>query len=234
MPDDTPVAVVTGASRGLGAAFAQVLAQQGYALALGARNQSDLEQVAQSLPGKVSTHFLNVSDPASVESFQNEVIQEFGRVDVLVNNAGIGLFKRLEDFEVDEFDELFAVNVKGTWLVTKAFLPALKESLGLVIMVSSDVSTRVFPTGGPYTATKFALRSLTRTLQQENPELRVMELRPGATATYFAGATPGAEGKEGHLQVESVAEAVRLAITLPATVRLEELVIRSTSQKPDY
>ncbi len=72
MPDDTPVAVVTGASRGLGVAFAQVLAQQGYALALGARNQSDLEQVAQSLPGKVSTHFLNVSDPASVQSFQND------------------------------------------------------------------------------------------------------------------------------------------------------------------
>lgn len=233
MSQDMPVAVVTGASRGLGAAFAQVLAAEGYALALGARNQSDLQQVAHNLPGKVCSYFLDVSNSASVETFHTDVMQQFGRVDVLINNAGIGLFKRLDEFDVEEFEQLFAVNVKGVWLVTKAFLPAIKASAGLVVMVSSDVSTRTFATGGPYTATKFALRAMMRTWQQENPELRFFELRPGATDTNFAGTPQGTRG-EGHLQVESVAEALRLAVRLPPTVRLEELVMRSTGQKPEY
>lgn len=117
--------------------------------------------------------------------------------------------------------------------VKKEFLPALKASVGLVVMVSSDMSTRTFIKGEPYTATKFAMGALTRTLQQENPELRVMELRPSATDTYFAGAIPGTVVKEGSLPVESVAEALRFAVQLPATVRLEEIVVRRTTQKPD-
>jgi 3-oxoacyl-[acyl-carrier protein] reductase len=82
-------------------------------------------------------------------------------------------------------------------------------------MVSSDVSTRTFPNGGPYTAYKFALRALTRTLQQENPELRVLELRPGAVDTFFAGSTQGAPGKELLLRPETVAETLRFALRLP-------------------
>ncbi len=91
-----------------------------------------------------------------------------------------------------------------------------------------------FPTGGTYTASKFALRALTRTVQQENPDLRVLEIRPGATDTSFAGSTPGAPGKEWFLRPETVAETLRFALRLPQEARLEEIVLRSSGQTPEF
>jgi 3-oxoacyl-[acyl-carrier protein] reductase len=228
------VAVVTGASRGLGAAFARVLAEEGYAVALGARDLRAVERLAADLPGPGFGHTLDVADSASVAAFRDAVLGRFGRVDALVNNAGIGIFKRLEDFSPEEVERTFRVNVQGAWAATAAFLPQLKAARGMVFMISSDVSTRTFPTGGIYTASKFALRALARTLQQENPELRVMELRPGATDTSFAGSTPGAPGKEWFLRPEAVAEAIRFALRLPAETRVEEVVLRSSSQPPEF
>lgn len=228
------VAVVTGASRGLGSVFARVLAEEGYAVALGARDAAAVERLAGELPGPAFAHPLDVADSGSVAAFRDAVLSRFGRLDALVNNAGIGIFKRLEDFSAEEVERTFRVNVLGVWAATTAFLPQLREAKGLVLMISSDVSTRTFPTGGPYTASKFALRALARTLQQENPDLRVLELRPGAVDTWFAGSTQGAVGKEWFLRPETVAEAVRFALRLPPEARLEEVVLRSSSQPPEY
>lgn len=226
-------AVITGASRGLGATFARVFAEEGFTVILGARDTASIERLASELPSAFA-HSLDVTDPASVDAFRRAVLERFGRIDALVNNAGIGVFKRLEQTSREEMEQTFRVNVFGAWAVTTAFLPQLKECRGLVLMVSSDVSTRTFPTGGSYTASKFALRALSRTLQQENPELRVLELRPGAVDTHFAGSTPGAPGKEWFLQPEVVGEAVRFALRLPADARVEEVVLRSAGQTPEY
>jgi 3-oxoacyl-[acyl-carrier protein] reductase len=228
------VAVVTGASRGLGAAFARVFAEEGFAVALGARDLAAVERLAAELPGGAFAHPLDVGDPGSVEAFRRAVLERFGRVDALVNNAGLGIFKRLEEHAWEDWERTFRVNVFGAWAMTTAFLPRLKESRGLVLMVSSDVSTRTFPNGGSYTASKFALRALTRTLQQENPDLRVLELRPGAVDTWFAGSTPGAPGKDWFLQPEVVGEAVRFALRMPAEARVEEIVLRSAGQTPEF
>lgn len=225
---------MTGASRGLGATFARVLSEEGFAVALGARDRAGIERLAAELPGPAFAHALDVTDAGSVAAFREAVLGEFGRLDVLVNNAGIGIFRRLDEITAAELEQTFRVNVFGVWSVTTAFLPQLRDSRGLVLMVSSDVSTRTFPTGGPYTASKFALRALGRTLQQENPELRVLELRPGAVDTHFAGSTPGAPGKEWFLRPEAVGEAVRFALRLPRDVRLEEIVLRGTGQPPEY
>jgi 3-oxoacyl-[acyl-carrier protein] reductase len=227
-------AVVTGASRGLGAAFARVLAEEGYRVALGARDAGAVERLAAGLPGEAFGRWLDVSRRDSIDAFRDAVLERFGRLDVLVNNAGIGLFRRLEEISDGDFEQLFRVNVQGVWATTTAFLAPLQASRGLVAMISSDVSTRTFPTGGPYTATKFALRALARTLQQENPELRVLELRPGATDTSFAGSTPGAPGKEWFLRPEVVAETLRLALRLPPEARLEEIVVRGSGQAPEF
>lgn len=229
----SPIAVITGASRGLGATFARVFAEEGFTVVLGARDTASIERLASELPSAFA-HPLDVADPGSVDAFRQAVLERFGRIDALVNNAGIGVFKRLEQTSREEMEQTFRVNVFGAWAVTTAFLPQLKESRGLVLMVSSDVSTRTFPTGGSYTASKFALRALSRTLQQENPELRILELRPGAVDTHFAGSTPGAPGKEWFLQPEVVGEAVRFALRLPAGARVEEIVLRSTGQAPEY
>jgi 3-oxoacyl-[acyl-carrier protein] reductase len=227
------VAVVTGASRGLGATFARVFAEEGFAVALGARDLASIEKLAAELPGAFA-HPLDVSDAGSVEAFRRAVAERFGRLDALVNNAGVGVFKRLEEQTWEDWERTFRVNVFGAWAVTAAFLPQLRESRGLVLMVSSDVSTRTFPTGGSYTASKFALRALSRTVQQENPDLRVLELRPGAVDTWFAGSTPGAPGKDWFLQPGVVGEAVRFALRLPPGARLEEIVLRSTGQPPEF
>lgn len=227
------VAVITGASRGLGATFARVFAEEGFAVALGARDQGAIEKLASELP-EAFAHPLDVGDPASVEAFHRAVLDRFGRADALVNNAGLGIFRRLEEQSWEDWDRTFRVNVFGAWAMTTAFLPRLKERRGLVLMVSSDISTRTFPTGGSYTASKFALRALTRTLQQENPDLRVLELRPGAVDTHFAGSTPGAPGKDWFLQPQVVGEAVRFALRLPEGARLEEIVLRSAGQTPEF
>lgn len=232
--ESTKVAVVTGASKGLGATFARVLAEEGYAVALGARDQEARERLAAELPTPAFPCFLDVADPVSVTDFHQAVEERFGRVDVLVNNAGVGYFKRLEEFSLWQYRQIFETNVQGVWNVTTQFLPQLTAARGLVVMVSSDVSTRTFPTGGLYTASKFAVRALARTFQQENPELRVLELRPGAVDTSFAGSTPGAPGKEWFLRPELVAEALRFALRLPPEARLEEIVIRSSSQTPEF
>jgi 3-oxoacyl-[acyl-carrier protein] reductase len=232
--EDQKVAVITGASRGLGATFARVLAEEGYAVALGARDEQARERLAAELPTPAFPYFLDVADPPSIVEFREKVIERFGRVDVLVNNAGVGYFKRLEEFSLWQYRQIFETNVQGVWNVTAEFLSQLKEARGLVVVVSSDVSTRTFPTGGLYTASKFAVRALARTLQQENPELRVLELRPGAVDTSFAGSTPGAAGKEWFLRPETVAEALRFALRLPPEARLEEIVIRSSSQTPEF
>jgi 3-oxoacyl-[acyl-carrier protein] reductase len=230
---DGKVAAVTGASRGLGAVFARVLAEEGYAVALGGRDREAIERLSAGLPSSLA-HPLDVGDAASVAAFRDAVLSRFGRLDVLVNNAGIGIFKRLEEFSPGEVEAIFRVNVQGVWAATTAFLPQLKAARGWVMMISSDVSTRTFPTGGPYAASKFALRALARTLQQENPELRVLELRPGAVDTHFAGSTPGAPGKEWFLQPAAVAEALRFALRLPPESRLEEIVLRSSAQTPEF
>jgi 3-oxoacyl-[acyl-carrier protein] reductase len=231
------VAVITGASRGLGATFARVFAEEGFAVALGARDQGAIEKLAAEVSGtggQAFAHPLDVGDPASVEAFRRAVLDRFGRADALVNNAGLGIFRRLEEQSWEDWDRTFRVNVFGAWAMTMAFLPQLKERRGLVLMVSSDISTRTFPTGGSYTASKFALRALTRTLQQENPDLRVLELRPGAVDTHFAGSTPGAPGKDWFLQPQVVGEAVRFALRLPEGARLEEIVLRSAGQTPEF
>lgn len=228
------VAVVTGASRGLGATFARVFAEEGFTVALGARDLAAIERLAAELPGGAFAHPLDVSDPASIDAFRHAVVDRCGRLDALVNNAGLGVFKRLEEQTWDDWERTFRVNVFGAWAMTAAFLSELGANRGLVLMVSSDVSTRTFPTGGSYSASKFALRALTRTLQQENPELRILELRPGAVDTSFAGSTPGAPGKDWFLQPEVVGEAVRFALRLPPGARVEEIVLRSATQTPEF
>lgn len=231
----TRTAVVTGASRGLGAAIARVLAEEGFALALGARDTAELDTLAGTIGDEVLVHRLDVTDPASVAGFRSAALAAYGRVDLVVANAGIGAFGPIVGFDPATFDQLFAVNVRGLWATLAAFAADLEAAptRGLAVVVSSDVSTRVFPGGGPYVATKFAARALARTFQQEHPSLRVCELRPGATATHFAGNHPDRRG-EGQLRADDVADALRVALSAPDHVRVEELVVRAAGQVPDY
>ncbi|MBP1912825.1 SDR family oxidoreductase [Thermococcus stetteri] len=228
------VAVVTGASRGIGRTIAEMLAEEGYSLALGARNVEELEKLTEGLETEVFYHYLDVSRPESVDDFASRVLWRFGGVDLVVANAGVGYFGRLEEIRDEDFERMLQVNTLGLWRTVKAFLPSLRERRGAVVAVTSDVSARVFPGGGAYVATKWAARALVRTFQMENPEVRFLELRPGAVDTYFAGSGPGKPKEHGFLKPEDVAEALRCLLKLPPDVRVEELMLRSIYQRPEY
>jgi 3-oxoacyl-[acyl-carrier protein] reductase len=231
-------AVVTGASRGLGAAFARVLAEEGCSLALGARDLDAVRAVADDLATEhvveATAGHLDVTDEDSLVRFRAEVVERFGRVDIVVANAGIGSFASIAATDADDVRAMLEVNVTGLLLTLKTFAGDLlaAPTRGMVVAVTSDVSARVFPGGGAYVATKHAARAIARTFQQEHPELRICELRPGATATHFAGGSPDRD-LHGHLTVDEVAETLRTVISLPDHVRVEELVVRSATQAPD-
>ena len=232
------IAVITGASRGIGESIARALAKDGYALALGARSVERLEKIAQELAQEhgveVFHHHLDVSKPESVEKFSRKVLDRFGDVDVVVANAGLGHFRRLEELTEEQFHEMIEVNRLGVWRTIKAFLQSLKRTGGVALVVTSDVSARFIPYGGGYVSTKWAARALVRTFQIENPDVRFFELRPGAVDTYFAGSKPGKPKEQGYLKPEEIAEAVRCLLRLPKDVRVEELMLRSIYQKPEY
>lgn len=234
-----PTAVVTGASRGIGRAIARMLAAEGYDLCLCARSEADLDVLSGQLRAEahgidIAPFPFDVTNAAHVGAAATMIGGYAGAVDLLVVNAGIGAFAPIEDFAIETFDRLFAVNVRGAFVTLQAFTPALRAAdAGMVVVLSSDVSTRVFPGGGPYCATKHALRALARAYQQEQPDLRVLELRPGATDTHFGDTQEGDSGA-GHLAAAEVAQALRGVLLLPSHVRPEELVVRSTGQPPEF
>lgn len=231
------VAVVTGASRGIGRSLTLKLAALGATVIAGARNLDDLETLAAetaSAAGRVVPQRLDVSDPGSVEAFAGNTLRDHA-VDVLVNNAGVGTFAPVAELSLEDWDRVFAVNVRGTFLVTKAFLQSVRERRGHIVNVTSDVSARTFAGGSCYTASKYAQRAFTRALQMEVQEagVRVTEIRPGRVATFFGMGEPPPIGSD-HLGPDDVADAIVFALTRPARVRMDEIHFHPMGQDAEY
>ncbi|KUJ99683.1 SDR family oxidoreductase [Pyrococcus woesei] len=219
------VAVVTGASKGIGRAIAKALAKEGYKLALGARSVEMLEELSREIGGAFYS-YLDVSKPESVAEFAEKVLKEFGGVDLLVANAGIPMGGRLDEVSEEDMKRVFDVNTFGVWRTIKAFLPSLKERKGTVVVVTSYISTMILPNAGPYVASKWAARAITKTFQLENPEVKFIELRPGKVDTYFYG-KPGRKIEEGFMKPEDVAELLISLLKLPEHVLVEDVLFRS-------
>lgn len=228
------VIVVTGASRGIGRATAARLAADGARVVAGGRAVDELRALAREHPG-VDARELDVSDPASVRAFAVAVLADHGGVDVLVNNAGVGVFGPIETLGLEDWDRVFDVNVRGTFLVTQAFLPSLRARRGHVVNVTSDVSDRTFAHGALYTASKHAQRAFTRALQMEveGDGVRVTEVRPGVVATHFGGSDPQAVDAAA-LGPDDVADAIAYALSRPERMRLDEIHFHPMGQKTEY
>jgi NADP-dependent 3-hydroxy acid dehydrogenase YdfG len=231
------VAVITGASAGIGAAVARALAASGFRVVLGARRKDRLDEVALPIGGTALP--LDVTSPDSVRGFAEQVPD----ARVLVNNAG-GAFGRdtVAEADEDQWRAMFELNVMGTLRVTKAFLPALERSGdGHVVVVGSIAGFETYPAGGGYTAAKHAERALTRTLRLEvlGKPIRVTEISPGLVGgtefsvvrfggdmdkvrTVYEGLTP--------LTAEDVAACVAFAVTRPSHVNVDEIVLRPRDQ----
>jgi NAD(P)-dependent dehydrogenase (short-subunit alcohol dehydrogenase family) len=163
------IAIITGASRGLGEVIARVLADRGYGLVLGARNPGPLQDVADSIGGKTSvTPVAGDITDASVRARLVSAARELGGLDLLLNNASeLGEIGPLTDFEVTRFGRLFPVNAGAPLALIQLAVPLLAERRGLIVNITSDAARGAYPGWGPYGATKAALELLTRTLSAE-------------------------------------------------------------------
>lgn len=244
---DGRVAVVTGASSGIGRAVARALAGAGAAVVVAARRTDRLEALAAEIGdagGRALPVATDVADRGAVEALAQRTVDELGGIDVLVNNAGVMLLSPLEDVRVEEWERMVDVNVKGVLYGLAAVLPVMVErGGGHVVNIGSVAGRRPFPGGGVYSATKFAIRSLTWGLQLELSAargIRTTDVQPGVVDTELTDhiTTPGGRerfeagwrGKR-KLAPGDVARAVLFAVTAPEHVNVNEILVRPTDQE---
>jgi NADP-dependent 3-hydroxy acid dehydrogenase YdfG len=220
------VAVVTGASRGIGAAVARALDEQGVRLGLASRSGADL-----GIEGAVAQP-CDVRDPDQVEALVAATVERFGRLDIAVANAGVGAYGSFLELHPDAVEEMIDVNVKGLLYTVRAVLPHLIESgEGDLVTLASEAGRRGFPRETVYCASKFAQVGFTRALDHELREhdVRCTNVCPGGVATDFAmgrGRTPDMPELQGMMTPEDVAETVLFVLTRPRNHRILETAFR--------
>ena len=227
------VAIVTGASRGIGKAIALLLAQQGAAVVAVARSEEELLTLSQQTQGLGIV--ADVSDEADAQRIIDETLRRYGRLDILICNAGVGSFNELENYSAAEWDRIFDTNVKGTFLMCKAAVPHFKaQKKGHIVGITSDVAKRTFAHGTAYGASKFAQDAVLASLRKEvRPHgIKVSTIYPGLVDTYFNDTTPGsAEAEKTHLRPADVAQAVRYVLEAPTHVVVDELMLHPMTQE---
>ena len=237
------VAVITGASSGLGAETARHLVEAGAKVALGARRLDRLEALARELGSDNATVFkVDVSEREQVQAFVDHAVATFGRIDVMINNACVMPLAPLELLAFDDWNQCIDVNVKGVLWGIGAALPHFKaQKSGQFINVSSVAGHRVGPGGAIYSATKYAVRVISEALRQEvKPyNIRTTVLSPGAVDTELPGSVKAQEVAEGVAQfyaataipASSFARCVLFAMSQPEDVDINEILFRPTRQE---
>ena len=227
---DGRVALVTGASRGIGAAVARSLAGHGARLALASRSGDDL-----GIPDVVARP-ADVRDPVALEALVTETVDRFGGLDILVVNAGVGAYGPFLDLPADQLEEMIDVNVKGALYSIRAALPHLLQSDAAdIVMLASEAGRRGLPLEAVYCSSKFAQVGLTRALDHELREkgVRCTNVCPGGVATDFAmgqGRTPDMPALQGMMSAEDVADVVLFVLTRPRNHRLLEVAFRPVTE----
>ena len=237
------VAVVTGASSGIGEATVRALVGEGASVVAGARRKERLEELVEEATrdgGRVIAVECDVTDERQAHALVNRAIEEFGRIDILVNNAGVMLLSKVEKGLSDEWRRMFDVNVLGLLYATDAAVEAMKrQGSGHIVNISSVAGRKTRPTVGVYSGTKFAVNAISEALRQELLEdgIRITMVEPGAVATELTDHITDEEVREGlkqrniePLQSEDIANAIAYAVSQPQRVSVNEILIRPTQQ----
>ena len=233
------VALITGASAGIGQACARALIQEGARLVLTGRRQERLDQLKQEA-GKAGTEAISVIGDAREESTAIKTVeaatQAFGRIDILINNTGMGNYKNLIDTSAEEYDDLMDTNVRSTFLFTRHTVPVmLKQKQGTILMISSMAGIYGFAGEAVYCATKFAQVGFAQALDKElrTQGIKVGVICPGGVKTEFAlgrGRTEEGVSQSNMLDPEDVAGAVLLACTQAPHSRIIEIQMRTMAE----
>jgi NADP-dependent 3-hydroxy acid dehydrogenase YdfG len=233
------VAVITGASSGIGEATARTLAAGGHRLALLARRADRIKALADELGNGAIAIEADVTDRDSLVAAAERVKQELGGADILVNNAGVMLLAPFTAEQRAEHRQMVEVNLLGAMTATEVFLDQLRDGGGDLVNISSVAGRTARPGSSVYNATKWGLNGWSEALRQElQPDVRVMLIEPGAVATELtdhithSGAKQAAEKlyDEVAITAEDIAEVIGFAITRPRRVTLNEILIRPTAQ----
>ncbi len=235
------VILITGASSGIGEACARLLAHKGARVLLGARRSDRLEALVGEIReagGTAEFRRLDVTSRADTQAFVDFAVERFGRVDVLINNAGVMPLSPLEALKVDEWDRMIDVNIRGVLHGIAAVLPLMQaQRSGQLVNIASIGAYSVVPTGAVYCATKYAVRAISEGLRQEvGGDIRVTLVSPGVVESELAESISDESSREAMkafrkvaITPDAIARAIAYAVEQPADVDVSELIVRPTA-----
>jgi NADP-dependent 3-hydroxy acid dehydrogenase YdfG len=235
------VVAITGASSGIGEAAARLLAHHGAHVVLGARRTDKLAQLAATLiaeGGSATYQALDVVNRDQMDAFIDLAVSKFGRIDVILNNAGIMPLSPLAALKVDEWNRMIDVNIRGVLHGIAAGLPVMqRQGFGQFINIASVGAYAVSPTAAVYCATKYAVRAISEGLRQEvGGDIRVTQISPGVTDSELAGSISDDQARQVmqeyrriSIPASSIAQAILFAIQQPPEVDVNEIIIRPTA-----
>ena len=225
------IALITGASSGIGAALSRALCEKGYHCILAARSAHRLEKLSQSLRNDgfgCSVIVVDVSNESSVDAlFESSV--KIGMVSLLINNAGLGIFSKIEESSVEDWDSQINVNLRGSFLVSRKFIPAMQsQKMGTLVFMNSVAGNFGYPYSAAYVASKFGLKGLSESLRNElrKDSIKVISVHPGAIDTSFWDEISVDFPREEMLSPEMIADSVVHAVEAPGATVIENLTIR--------
>ncbi len=233
------VAVITGASSGIGEATARALAADGHHLGLLARRADRIKALAEELGSGAIAIEADVTDRDSIAAAAERVQQELGGADILINNAGVMLLAPFSSDQLAEHRQMVEVNLLGTIITTEVFLDQLRDGGGDLVNISSVAGRTARAGNAVYAATKWGINGFSEGLRQELlPDVRVMVIEPGAVATELAGHITDADTRrlteqfvhDTAITAQDVAEVIAFAISRPRRMTLNEILVRPTAQ----
>ena len=231
------VIIITGASKGIGKALAFALSGLGSKVALLARSEMELLSIQSEIKksgGKCEVFAGDIADEYFVERCTESIIAAFGTIDIVINNAGYGVFKTSEETTAAEWDSVFATNTKGTFLMTKAVTPIMKKhKAGHIINIASDVAKRVFAGGSLYCASKYAQDAYSMAIRKElRPfNIKVSVVYSGLVDSSFHADPEGHSSHDRWLKNEDMANSIIYIVSQPAHVVIDELMIHPLQQE---
>ncbi|HHL71644.1 MAG TPA: SDR family NAD(P)-dependent oxidoreductase [Bacteroidetes bacterium] len=231
------IALVTGASKGIGRETALALAREGAHIAISARSEELLQEVAGEVRAAGSKALVfpgDMSDEKTIAEFVEATIAEFGRLDILINNAGVGIFGPVAELSTEDWDTMFNLNMRGVFLMTRTCLPHLRAAgESVVVNVASLAGKNAFVGGGGYAATKHALLGFSRCLMLEERQhgLRVLAICPGSVNTPFnIDRSPADDPRRRRIiQPEDVAATILHMIRMPQHTMISEIDMRPSN-----
>ncbi len=226
---------ITGGSKGIGYATAQTLVAEGYQVTITSRNQSEVEEAAQKLSTPqqhVRGVVCDVRQYAELEQAVQDHVAAFGGLDVLFVNAGVGRFAPIQDLSPEDWQAVIDTNLTGAFYTVKAAIPALSQSKGYVITLSSLAGKNPFAGGAAYNASKFGLHGLSEVMMLDLRPLgiKVTQIMPGSVATHFNGHIPNEEDRW-KIQPEDIAQMIKDLLKMPARTLPSKIEVRPAQPK---